>query len=148
MFLDRYDVEVGSEMTIFEFVSKGKRGDITKVVRFDKTNLKDFYNLGFGDKDEVSGQIDDKVITDNGDSEKVLATIAATVYGFTGRFPKAWVYLTGTNLARTRLYRIGIGKYLDKIKTDFDVYGLVEKNRWKSFERNQNYKAFLIKRKA
>ena len=94
----------------------------------------------------MTGEIDDKVITDNGDSEKVLATVAATVYGFTARLPKSWIYLTGSNLARTRLYRIGISKYLDTIKEDFDVYGL-ENNDWKPFELNQNYAAFLIKRR-
>ena len=146
MFLERYEVEISAELNIFEFVSEGKNGRITKVVRFDTTNLKNFYNLGFGDKDELTGEIDDKVITDNGDSEKVLATVAATVYGFTARLPKSWIYLTGSNLARTRLYRIGISKYLDTIKEDFDVYGL-ENNDWKPFELNQNYAAFLIKRR-
>ena len=101
MFLERYEVEIGAGMDIFEFISEGKNGKITKVVRFDTTSLKDFYNLGFGDKDEATGKIDDKVITDNGDSEKVLATVASTVYGFTARLPKSWVYLTGSNLART-----------------------------------------------
>jgi hypothetical protein len=33
------------------------------------------YNLGFGDYNEITGLIDDKVITNNGDREKVLATV-------------------------------------------------------------------------
>ena len=146
MFLERYEVEIGAGMDIFEFISEGKNGKITKVVRFDTTSLKDFYNLGFGDKNEITGDIDDKVITDNGDSEKVLATVASTVYGFTARLPKSWIYLTGSNSARTRLYRMGISKYLNEIKTDFHVFGL-EENTWKPFENNQNYTAFLIRRK-
>ena len=146
MFLERYEVEIGAGMDIFEFISEGKNGKITKVVRFDTTSLKDFYNLGFGDKDEATGKIDDKVITDNGDSEKILATVASTVYVFTARLPKSWVYLTGSNLARTRLYRMGISKYLTVLKEDFHVFGL-EENTWKPFEHNQNYTAFLIKRK-
>lgn len=44
---------------------------------FYETNL---YNLAFGDKNPLTGEIDDKIVTDNGDSEKVLATVVAAVY--------------------------------------------------------------------
>ncbi len=46
-------------------------------------------NLGFGDKDLQTGEVDDTVISDNGDSQKVLATVAATVYAFTDKYPEA-----------------------------------------------------------
>ena len=44
--------------------------------------MKDVYNIAFGDKDNTTGNIDDTIISNNGDSEKVLATVAATVYAF------------------------------------------------------------------
>jgi hypothetical protein len=62
------------------------------------------YNLAFGDKDHSTGEIDDKVISNNGDSEKVLATVVATVYAFTDKYPETWIYATGSTKARTRLY--------------------------------------------
>jgi hypothetical protein len=43
--------------------------------------------LAFGDKDIEAGDIDDKVISNNGDSEKVLATVVATVYAFIDKYP-------------------------------------------------------------
>ncbi|MFY7789008.1 MAG: DUF6934 family protein [Thermoflexibacteraceae bacterium] len=43
-------------------------------------------NLGFGDKHPITGEIDDLAVTDNGDSEKVLATVAATVYEVTTHY--------------------------------------------------------------
>ena len=143
---DRYEVQIDDTDCIFDFVSEGKKGKIHKVIRFSKTNLKDTYNLGFGDYDESIGVVNDKVVTDNGDSEKVLATVASTVYVFTALNPKVYIILTGNTPARNRLYRIGISKYLDKITEDFDVQGL-QNGVWRTFMSNGNYKSFLIRRK-
>lgn len=143
---DRYEVEVDDSISLFEFVSEGKNGKIKKIVRYSPTNVRNMYNLGFGDKDDQTGMINDKVITDNGDSEKVLATVASTIYAFTARNPKIYVYITGSNDARTRLYRMGISKYLEEISEDFEVRGL-QNNIWKPFKSNGSYKAFLVNRK-
>ncbi len=48
--------------------------------------------------------------------------------------------------ARTRLYRMGIAKYLSNISEDFEVQGL-QNSSWKKFVPNGNYTAFLIKKK-
>jgi hypothetical protein len=143
---DRYEVLIDDTVSLFEFISEGKRGEIKKVVRYSETNLKGMYNLGFGDYDEGTGLINDKIVTDNGDSEKVLATVAATVWAFIESYPKAYIILIGSTPARTRLYRMGIAKYLDKISEDFEVQGL-QNSSWKKFVPNGNYTAFLIKRK-
>lgn len=147
MFIEnRYEVEVDDSISLFEFVSEGRNGKIKKLVRYSRTNVKNMYNLGFGDKDELTGAINDKIITDNGDSEKVLATVGATIYAFTAENPTVYVYITGSNDARTRLYRMGIAKYFAEISLDFEVRGL-QNNIWKPFQSNGNYKAFLINRK-
>ena len=143
---DRYEVEVDDSISLFEFSSEGRNGKIKKLVRYSRTNIKNMYNLGFGDKDEQTGEINDKVITDNGDSEKVLATVAATLYAFTAEKPTVYVFITGSNEARTRLYRMGISKYFKEISKDFTVRGL-QNSAWKPFKPNGNYKAFLINRK-
>jgi hypothetical protein len=145
MLLDRYEVEISRDNTIYEFVSKGEKGDIKKIVRYSDTNLKDFFNLGFGDFNEKTGQIDDKIVTDNGDSEKVLATVAATLYAFTAKNIDSWIYIEGSTIGRTRLYRMAISKYLNVIQEDFIIMGLVKKS-WKPFIRNQEYQGFAIKR--
>ena len=84
-----------------------------------------FFNLAFGDMDKVTSKLDDKVITNNNDTEKVLATIVSAVYAFTDKQNEAWVYATGSTPGRTRLYRIGITRYLEEVRQDFDVYGLL-----------------------
>jgi hypothetical protein len=146
MFLDRYEVEINPDQTVYEFISEGPKGKIKKVVRYSSTNLKDFYNLGFGDMNLETKMLDDKIVTDNGDSEKVLATVAATLYAFTYKNPDAWIFAQGSSPARTRLYQMGISKNWTEIKDDFKVRGLYKKV-WKDFKINQNYDAFIVKRK-
>jgi hypothetical protein len=144
--MERYNLRAETTLMIFEFISEGPKGRIVKLIQYAETNLKNFYNLGFGDKNLTTSDIDDEVVTDNGDSLKVLATVAASVYAFTEAYPHALVYATGSNNARTRLYRIGISTNLEAIKTDFEVYGLLG-DEWEVFSKNTNYQAFLVKRK-
>lgn len=146
MILDRYELIAGRNLTTFEFLSEGKRGRIIKVVQFQPMNIENLYNLAFGDKNMETGEIDDQAITDNGDSEKVLATVVAALYVFVDRYPETWVYATGSTIARTRLYRMGINKYYDIAADDFEIMG-VYKNEWEWYERGKDYQAFAVHRK-
>lgn len=143
---EKYELESDRKLLLFEFTSSGPKGKIKKIVQYAETNLKNYYNLGFGDKDATTGEIDDLIITNNGDSQKILATVASTVYAFTDKYPDAMIYAKGSNKVRTRLYRIGITNNLIEIKKDFFVFGLKD-NRWKTFRENSEYEAFLILRK-
>ena len=107
----------------------------------------DIYNLAFGDYNEETNSINDAVITNNNDSQKVLATVASTLYVFTDKHPNFWVYATGSNSARTRLYRMGINTNLEEILEDFKVFGLSDET-WREFEKGKEYEAFLVKRKV
>lgn len=51
---------------VFEFTSQGPKGAIPKIVKFSETNLKDLYNLAFGDKDSDTGDLNDLSISNNG----------------------------------------------------------------------------------
>jgi len=143
---EKYELKSGEKLQVFEFVSIGINGRITKLVQYTPTNYKDLYNLGFGDKNADTGEIDDNVVSNNGDSEKVLATVIATLYAFTNKHNKALVYATGSTKSRTRLYRMGITKYLDEIQKDFEIYGETEIG-WEEFCKDLEYEAFLVKRK-
>ncbi len=78
MKLPKYEIIASNSALSFEFTSVGKNGAVQKLVLYEQTDLPNVLNLGFGDKHPTTGEIDDLVITDNGDSEKVLATVAAT----------------------------------------------------------------------
>ena len=122
MQLERYEIKSGAELEVFEFVSIGIKGRIIKLVQYTETNYKGRYNLGFGDKNIETNEIDDEVISNNGDSEKVLATVVATLYAFTDKHPDAMIYATGSSKSRTRLYQMGISKYLkDVLSNDVEI---------------------------
>ncbi|GHB59619.1 DUF6934 family protein [Persicitalea jodogahamensis] len=131
----------------FEFTSEGNRGRIRKMVQYTDTGTENIYNLAFGDYDEETQEINDLSITNNGDSLKVLATVASTIYAFTEKYPEAWIFATGSTAVRTRLYRMGITNNLAEICKDFKVFGLtVSENSWEQFIIGDDYEAFLITR--
>ena len=146
MKLPKYPLASSDKLMTFEFTSEGQKGLIEKLVRFQETNVKNVYNLAFGDKDLTTGDIDDKVISNNGDSEKVLATVAATLYAFTDKYPNAWIYATGSTKSRTRLYRMGITKFYEQMKKDFYLYGQIGDD-FVEFEIGTEYDGFLAQRK-
>ena len=117
----KYQLKAEQDLTVFNFISEGPKGRIPKLIEIKETNLKDFYNLAFGDKDLETGEINDKIVTNNDDTEKVLSTVVSAVYAFTENRPNAWVYATGSTKSRTRLYRMGINKYFNEVEKDFEI---------------------------
>src|SRR5882724_4265964 len=113
MKLDRYEYVTKRTYKEYFFYSEGPKGRILKVVRFVlvRTYPCPFYYLIFGDWNEEQQTIDDNINTNNGDMEKVLATVAAIIFYFTDVFRKAEVLIEGSTDARIRLYQIGINKY-------------------------------------
>nr|WP_205748272.1 hypothetical protein [Dyadobacter bucti] len=86
MNLDRYALTAGTYSTIFEFTSEGPKGYISKIVAFQNIGP-GIYNLAFGDKNDLTGDFDDQATSDNGDSEKVLATVVQALYKFFDAYP-------------------------------------------------------------
>ena len=146
MKLPRYELKAEKSLMVFEFTSEGPKGQIPKLIKFSETTLKGFYNLAFGDKNLETGDIDDAVVSNNGDSEQVLATVVSAVYSFTEEENEAWVYATGSTKSRTRLYRMGITKYFDEVKQDFLVFGLRD-GEWEEFTKEIEYTAFVVRHK-
>ena len=72
-----------------------------------------------------TGELDDLAVSNNSDTEKVLATVVSALYAFFDKHPEAFVYATGSTLARTRLYRLGISKYFEELAADFQLYGQI-----------------------
>lgn len=144
----KYEYTAREDLHLYEFTSVGPKGNVNKIVEYTRTNVEDVYNLAFGDFDENIGGIDDQVVTNNGDSLRVLSTVASTVYAFTGKFPHAWIFATGSTDVRTRLYRMGITNNLVEIKADFEVYGMLKDETFEEFVVGEDYLGFLVKRKA
>lgn len=138
----KYHYKAEGNFEFFEFYSEGPKGIIKKVVEYQKTINENVYNLAFGDFDEQNKSINDMTVTNNGDSLKVLATVASTVYAFIEKYPQASIIATGSTLVRTRLYRMGITNNLDEISKDFYIFGYNEDEQWVEFEMVKITKLF------
>ncbi len=143
MNLPQYKTNPDEDLHSFSFISEGKNGKIEKVIRYEKIT-DDVFNLGFGDKDPITGKINDKVVTNNGDTEKVLATVVSTVFTFTERNPNAYIYAIGSNHVRNRLYRRGITKYQSEALDTFAIYGMLPNQEFEIFNPNTDYVGFLL----
>lgn len=144
--IEKYPLKAESNLTIFEFISEGPKGLIRKIIQFQETNQPNLYNLAFGDKNPETEEVDDLAVSNNGDSEKVLATVVAALYAFFDKHPDAFVYATGSTSSKTRLYRISITWFYEEMIEDFDLYGQLE-DEFHKFEIGKNYARFLTQRK-
>jgi hypothetical protein len=104
------------------------------------------FNLAFGDWNEEYHLLDDSVRTNNGDRDKVLATVAFTALDFTHQFTHVLLHIEGSTPARTRLYQMGIGNNLSEINKNFDIRGF-RLQKWEPFMQGRNYEKFLAQRK-
>jgi hypothetical protein len=141
------EIKVYPNYTTFDFISEGCNGKICKRVEFLITPFPNVYNLSFGDIKE-NGELDDLTISNNGDRNKILATILKVVDTYTKRFPERWVYFRGSTENRTRLYRMAISLHLEELAEMFEILADLNGD-WVfiRFQKGLNVKAFLIKRK-
>ncbi len=143
---EKYHLKSESKFTRFEFISEGPKGPIRKLIEFQETTNPDVFNLAFGDFNAQTEEIDDLAVSDNGDTEKVLSTVASAVYTFLNKYPEVFVYATGSTKARTRLYRMSIGRFYDEMQKDFYLYGQIGDDFYE-FEISKDYDGFLAQRK-
>jgi hypothetical protein len=129
----------------FDFISEGKKGAVLKRVSFVEFEY-GFFNMGLGDVDENTCEVTYLSITDNDDRDKVLATVAQIIDELFTLYPQHTIYFKGTSDSRTRLYQIAINHYFDELDSKFHVLGELE-DKMTRFQRNTNYKSFLILKK-
>jgi len=152
MNLERYDIIKSSDYFEYEFYSEGPRGHIKKLIRFQpfSNDAGNFFNLVFGDLDDGEADmfINDSIVSNNHDAERILVTIAHVILHFTNMFPTAEIYAEGSTAGRNRLYRMAINRRLKEIKKSFNIFGVTEDNEIEPFSRRKNYVAFVVKRKS
>ncbi|HMH20329.1 MAG TPA: hypothetical protein VK563_01065 [Puia sp.] len=139
---------VADDLSVFEFVSKGRRGDIRKRIVFAPTSFRGLYSLSFGIITKEN-KLDYYSVTDNGDRNKILATVFKAVALYTKQYPARWIYFIGSTKERIRLYRRVISINLEELQLHFDIYAeLEEEEKIVPFRKNMEINAFLIKRKT
>ena len=101
------------------------------------------FNLSFGDWDDGAQWFKDFSRSNNGDRDKVLATVASTVFDFFAFHPNAKIFAKGTTPAKTRLYQMGINVNWKEISKFLEIHGYIN-GGWEKFKRYKNYDAFII----
>lgn len=142
MHLERYPVEANETFDKYEFFSKGPNGVIKKEILYEQMGPKS-YNLAFGDWSDARKTINAGIITNNGDRDKVLATVASTIFSFVEHHPDAVIFARGNTPAKTRLYQMGISRHWYLISRDFYISGLYN-GIWESFKLGKNYEGFFL----
>ena len=141
------DLTIADDFSVFEFDSVGKRGNFKKRVRFVETQLPDVYNLSLVNV-KMNSEPDDQTIIDNGDRDKILATIFCAIYAYTLNYPKRWIYFSGNTDAKTRLYRMAISLNLEELSFWFEIYGEVANGEEVlPFRKGMAIEGFFIRRK-
>lgn len=150
MLHDKYKCLANETYASFIFESVGVKGKIKKSITYHLLrwlpNGIPVYNLGFGDWSEVSQQVDDSIVSNNGDRDKVLATVASTILVFCEKHGRAAIYAEGSSPSKTRLYQMAINAHLEEVQMLFNIFGLVQ-DKWVVFEPGVNYAAFLVIKK-
>lgn len=148
MNLDHYQFKIRPDYHEYEFYSDGPRGRIKKMVAFSRVKWKGitFYNLAFGDYIDELNKLNDDSVSNNGDRQKVLSTVATIVIDFTNHFPDALIFATGSTPSRTRLYQMNLNRLFDEVKLLFQVYGMKSDETLEPFRKNENYQAFYARR--
>jgi hypothetical protein len=159
MQIEKYQVETTVDSLIYTFESVGKT-TIKKVVEYTKVNPIYFdlpsnievYNLGFGDWDDEINDFRDKITSNNGDMEKVLVTVANTVFSFWENYPDASVFFQGSQIVgeeplRAYLYQRKIERYFEEISNIAYVFGKFD-GKLEIFTKGKTYSNFLIIRKS
>lgn len=156
MHLEHYKFEQLSDFS-YRFFSVGAKGVFEVHVRFTDAGPNSC-NLGFGAVDPASGWLDDLIELRNGDSQKILATVANISVAFMERHPSIRIYAAGSTASRTRLYQMGINRILPQLK-DYKIAGLIVerdslgntlgaypfwKGEWQEFRMGVSFDAFLI----
>jgi len=147
---DRYNqIRIDEDFTVFKFISEGRHGNLPKIVSFNEIR-KNIFNLALGTI-LSNGEIDFETITNNGDRNKILATVARIASIFIEHYPGKSVYITGSDNRRTLLFQRAISYAYDYLEQMFYVYGDISArtpaSEFEPFDTAKNYSGFLIEGK-
>ena len=127
----------------FEFISEGPSRSVTKRIEFSAFPENPVVvNLAFGDW-EIGKDLDDSIVTNNGDTDKILSTVAKAGLVFLQHHPDKIIFATGSTHSRNRLYRMAITKHLHSFPKEIVVMGYTGDD-WEIFTKGKEYIAYQI----
>ena len=147
---NRYHCVVNRPGESYVFYSTGPKGRIRKLINYELLEEgfegMERFNLCLSDWDYDRQTASDLIVSNNGDRDKVLATIAYTIIDFTRKEKKRVIVIEGSTPSRTRLYQMAINANYDEVSSLFFIQGRIA-GEWETFSTCKNYGAFSIIRK-
>ncbi|SEI66020.1 hypothetical protein SAMN05216327_103107 [Dyadobacter sp. SG02] len=140
-----YPFQSDNDQLYFEFVSVSFERTIRKAVLFTEfPHSNGLFNLALLDV-LPNGELSDIASPENNlDLEKVMSTVSECLRIFLERYPYAEIKIQGNTPAKSRLYRMVLGKELSNIQKYYEIYGdsgtVVE-----PFELNKTYQVYILK---
>jgi len=130
MNLTTYPFERENNELQFSFISINSEGEnrVIKIIAYDIIN-KDkaiYYNLGFGDLNLETGEVDNESESNNGDMRKIFSTVVSTLPYFFEVHPTKKVHLDGSSSIRKRYYHKLVRDYYERIKEHYLVEGCLD----------------------
>jgi hypothetical protein len=129
----------------YEFESVSQEKVVQKVVLFTQTDSPQIFNLALLDVLE-GGKMSDVSVTNNDDLRTVIATVFKIIEDFLNKNQDRFVIFKGSDDRRQRLYRIVIGRELELLQQNFQIWGVVD-NEITIFEINKEINFYLIGKK-
>jgi hypothetical protein len=140
MIKDTYRYMPSKRHTRFAFQSEGDKGKIVKIIEFySLENGK--WNLGFGDWNK--GTVDDKVVSNNQDTMKVIRTVANVTVEFFKQYPDSVVVIEPVDEKRKKFYNLIFQRYYKDISPYFNILGK-DKNKEETYILEKFYDSFEI----
>lgn len=159
----------------FYFDSIG-RTKISKVIEYAPLGIwsgLDAYNLGFGDYDKATNDIIDNTISNNGDNRTVFTTVLNSVPDFFTRFPKAVVFVRGSDSTkkfieecketckrkcvedeckkagrRIAIYRGYVDENFDELSKTYQFWGVIKHTKTPEiYKVAKDYEVILVSKK-
>ena len=137
---ETYQLHEFEDATVFWFISKGEKGNITKVILFTPKEG-NVWNLGFGDYFE--GTMHDSVISNNRDLRMVMSTVAKAAYEFFTTHPNQIIFFQPVDHRRRNLYNLIFQKRWHEISPNFNVVGWIA-DRKEPYNPDKIYDAFEV----
>ncbi|TLV00868.1 DUF6934 family protein [Dyadobacter luticola] len=139
-----YEFTILDEAHRFDFVSVGKENIPKRIVYFT-TRDPFVVTLTLGNPLE-NGDLDVHSIDDNGDRNKILATVMQSIRIFLNFNPQTVVAFYGSSPSRTRLYKMVISRELNQLSDRYVIHG-GNQDGVEIFSPKGEYDFFMISRK-
>lgn len=120
------------------FYSIGEQGEFLKSITFNKFHSTNLYEVLLEDYVEKIQIYSLNTTTNNRDVDKIYQTLISVIRNYSKRFPKRAILTRGTTKTVQRLDKIFIGKNIENIQKDFNVYTFSEDIKLCNLDYNTN----------